>query len=243
VTEVASDGAAGTRKCQVQGVLVPGDQLLSVSGYTRVTELDSAHADSAVPTCRFIKHCVGPLHFVILRKNMITRLLTRSHVTVFKENVTDTVGVEMQCTKGDKHPHVTKVAAGSRASGHLKVGDVVVSITAATKKQTICVNATLGAKGNAALAACMFMSACLGPVTLECHRLKDKKARKASVAVLTQQAGPAHRAEDHDTEASVIAAGETHQNHDQSTADFLEDVGMAPDQLQVASICVGGKHA
>jgi len=229
VAKVADGGAAATPACQLSGVLLPGDKIVSVAGYTHVVHLDTKASWSAVPAAAMLKKSVGLVKFHVQRKGEDVA------VNVEKSVASDKLGVELRSAPGEKHPTIIGVAdrfTQGRAAGKLEVGDVLLSVQAATVSETIGMAATLGANGHAALTTSVFLSSALGPITFEVVRTKDKKVRRASVAALSTKQADLHDSDGHDTNMSTIAAADVDANKDGNvSAEELKKVGFGGGKL------------
>ena len=223
VVKLAKGGAAATAACQLQGKLMEGDRILSISGYTQVVHLDTVAQWSAVTTASMLNKSVGLVKFIVRRNG------EDIDIAVWKAAAADRLGIELRSEQGDRHPVVSSVAdrfTQGLAAGKLVVGDVLVSVQAATASESMGVAATLGANGHASRATSQFLSSALGPITLEVERIKSKQARRASVTAAVARLSKATDVHESDGQAELttIAASDVDSHAD---GEMLDKVGLS----------------
>ena len=234
--KIATDGAAAAPACQLQGVVMPGDRLISVRGYTNVVHfvtVSHGTQGTSVATAAMLSTAVGVVTFTIERGGK------KMQATTVKQSAADRIGIKLESHPGDKHPTVIEVGEGSKAAGKLEVGDVILAVTSATKEETIDEAATAAQPALAVVWAGKFLRSALGPVTLVVERVSDKKARRASVAALAANARDLHEVDEHEVIMSTVAAADVDADGDGilSRAE-LASVGLGANQLDA-----GSKHA
>ena len=234
VSAISAAGKAAQADHQLEGVLKEGDKVAAITGYVKIVYLDTSASsearkmifgkqpNSAKLTAGIMKKAIGVLKICVLRDGKTI------FVYVIKEHTSDHVGVEMESKKGEKNPRVIKVSKGGKAERELKVGDVILSVQAATAKETISTGAIAKAQDAAAVCSA-FLKSSTGPITLEVKRISDAGARRASLMALPSTTQDKHSS-DGKKKMSVIVAADVHSNA--VTETDLETMGMGPSHLE-----------
>ena len=201
VVAISKAGVAATSECQLRGILLEGDKILSISAFTQVVQLTTGTANTGADhTSSVLKSAVGLIKMSVKRGNETL------DVAVEKEKKHESLGVILRSSNEHKNPVVIELSETSAAKGKLQIGDEVVSVTAATKVKTIHASSKFGAKGNASKASAALLSSAFGTITIEVERIQNEQARRASVATLRNatNANEHHHSDEHDTKVSTI---------------------------------------
>ena len=179
VTSISESGAAASGPCQLQGVLMAGDRITSLSGYTRVVHLDTHAKWSAGPTAAMLRKAVGLIKFRVKRAGSGEVV----EVGIYKESAGESLGIELTSAAGDRlDPTVTAAPdrftrASPPASSRWGISS---SRCRRRPRETIGIDATLGADGHAAKAATAFLvGARTGDPLRRAHRRQEGAPRRS----------------------------------------------------------------
>ena len=226
VSVLAEGGAASTKACQLQGVLMAGDKISTVTCFTKVVRLDTKAAFSATPTAKLLQKAIGAIKFTIEREHPGGKP-EMMEIVLVKSAVEDKLGIDLVSKPGDLHPTIKNVVdryTMGKAAGKLKEGDVIHGVQAAMAEESIGTNTTIGDNGNAASTTTLFLSSALGPITFEVLRQMDKKKRRQSVAEI--YTGPGAIMHDTDEVPGAQTTTIMAEDIDSLNSEELEEAGL-----------------